>query len=137
MHRSLARPWISLLLWLLTLNAVTASPESPDTKSPGAPSSQADDAGPKVTIFNGVEVPPLKELNGEQFQQEVKDGYWYDVIIESRTCTNRSNHRFVKHYSPYCHHCKAVAPTWQTLYEFYYVSLSRVDSSYDSLSNLI
>lgn len=23
-------------------------------------------------------------------------------------------------YSPYCHHCQALAPIWQTLYEFYY-----------------
>ncbi|KAH0543449.1 hypothetical protein FGG08_002214 [Glutinoglossum americanum] len=25
-------------------------------------------------------------------------------------------------YSPYCHHCLAAAPTWQTLYEFYFTS---------------
>ena len=29
--------------------------------------------------------------------------------------------RFVKHFSPYCHHCQDIAPAWQTLYEFYYV----------------
>lgn len=28
----------------------------------------------------------------------------------------------MKHYSPYCGHCIGIAPTWQTLYEFYYVS---------------
>lgn len=28
----------------------------------------------------------------------------------------------MKHYSPYCGHCKAIAPHWQTLYEFYYTS---------------
>jgi protein disulfide-isomerase len=28
----------------------------------------------------------------------------------------------VEHFSPYCHHCEAFAPTWQTLYEFYYTS---------------
>ena len=57
------------------------------------------------TKFNGMEVPPMKELSGENFDKETKNGYW-----------------FVKHYSPYCHHCKAIAPTWQTLYEFYYTS---------------
>ena len=57
------------------------------------------------TKFNDIEVPPMKELTGEGFDEDTKNGYW-----------------FVKHYSPYCHHCKAIAPTWQTLYEFYYTS---------------
>lgn len=57
------------------------------------------------TKFNGIDVPPMKELTGEGFDADTKNGYW-----------------FVKHYSPYCHHCKAIAPTWQTLYEFYYTS---------------
>lgn len=26
----------------------------------------------------------------------------------------------MKHYSPYCGHCNAIKPHWQTLYEFYY-----------------
>lgn len=58
----------------------------------------------QYTIFNDAKVPPLRELNGTTVTEDLKDGYW-----------------FVKHYSPYCHHCKAIAPTWQTLYEFYYV----------------
>ena len=57
------------------------------------------------TIFNGMEVPPMKELTGEGMADDIKNGYW-----------------FIKHYSPYCGHCKAIAPTWQTLYEFYYTS---------------
>ncbi|KAI4286436.1 MAG: hypothetical protein L6R35_004310 [Caloplaca aegaea] len=57
------------------------------------------------TIFNGQEVPPMKELNGDNFEKDTKKGYW-----------------FIKHYSPYCHHCQAIAPTWQTLYEYYYTS---------------
>lgn len=58
----------------------------------------------QYTIFNEAKVPPLIELNGTIVDEQLKDGYW-----------------FVKHYSPYCHHCKAIAPAWQTLYEFYYV----------------
>ena len=69
----------------------------------GATNSEAVSGAP--TKFNGIEVPPMKELSGENFDKETKNGYW-----------------FIKHYSPYCHHCKAIAPTWQTLYEFYYTS---------------
>ena len=38
----------------------------------------------------------------------------------SATSVLTRSFRFVKHYSPYCHHCHAIAPVWQTLYEFYY-----------------
>ncbi|KAI9783164.1 MAG: hypothetical protein M1816_001486 [Peltula sp. TS41687] len=74
------------------------------TASPKAPSTAEDDGGPKYTRFNGIEVPPMKELNGD-FDKDVKEGYW-----------------FIKYHSPYCHHCHQIAPTWQTLYEFYYTS---------------
>ncbi|KAJ9609544.1 hypothetical protein H2200_005871 [Cladophialophora chaetospira] len=57
------------------------------------------------TLFNDIKVPPMKEIQGDEFAETIKDGYWW-----------------VKHYSPYCGHCKAVAPTWQTLYEFYATS---------------
>ncbi len=29
------------------------------------------------TLFNGIEVPPMKEINGEKFDEETKNGYWY------------------------------------------------------------
>lgn len=74
-----------------------------DGPKAGATNSEAASGTP--TKFNGIEVPPMKELTGESFDKDTKNGYW-----------------FVKHYSPYCHHCKAIAPTWQTLYEFYYTS---------------
>ena len=70
-----------------------------------AGATNGEDESNQPTTFNGVKVPPMKDLNGEQFDQEIKDGYW-----------------FVKHHSPYCGHCIAVAPAWQTLYEFYYTS---------------
>ncbi|KAI1618952.1 protein disulfide-isomerase [Exophiala viscosa] len=57
------------------------------------------------TTFNGIKVPPMVEIEGVKFEETIKDGYWW-----------------VKHYSPYCGHCKAIAPHWQTLYEFYATS---------------
>lgn len=35
-----------------------------------------DDSGPKSTIHNGVEVPPMPILQGETFNDDVKSGYW-------------------------------------------------------------
>lgn len=32
---------------------------------------------PQPTIFNGVEVPPIPEIQGEKFNSTVKDGYWF------------------------------------------------------------
>ena len=55
------------------------------------------------TTFNGRQVPPVTSLPGTQVDEVIKTGTW-----------------FVEFYSPYCSHCKAFAPTWQTLYEFYY-----------------
>src|ERR1700744_353918 len=57
------------------------------------------------TLFNDIRVPPMKDIEGSEFAETIKEGYW-----------------FVKHYSPYCGHCQAIAPTWQTLYEFYATS---------------
>lgn len=57
------------------------------------------------STFNGMDVPPMKELTGDGMKNDLKHGYW-----------------FIKHYSPYCGHCKDIAPTWQTLYELYYTS---------------
>ena len=95
---------------LNTVEDVLAEPKAkPEAKSiedgPKAGATNSEAVSSTSTKFNGIEVPPMKELTGESFDKETKNGYW-----------------FVKHYSPYCHHCKAVAPTWQTLYEFYYTS---------------
>jgi protein disulfide-isomerase len=32
---------------------------------------------PETTIFNGVEVPPIPVLDGENFNTTIKDGYWF------------------------------------------------------------
>ncbi|KAL9128552.1 MAG: hypothetical protein Q9217_002785 [Psora testacea] len=95
---------------LNTVEDALAEPKSETTvvdgdeaKQAGATNSEA--ISSTSTIFHGMEVPPMKELTGEGMEQEIKNGYW-----------------FIKHYSPYCVHCRDIAPTWQTLYEFYYTS---------------
>ncbi|KAL8661421.1 MAG: hypothetical protein Q9202_005603 [Teloschistes flavicans] len=69
----------------------------------GATNSEA--VSDKNTVFNEIEVPPMKELTGPDLEKDISKGYW-----------------FIKHYSPYCHHCQAIAPAWQTLYEYYSTS---------------
>lgn len=96
---------------LNTVEDVLAEPKANTAEAkaiedgPNAGSTNSEAVSGTPTKFNGLEVPPMKELTGESFDKDTKNGYW-----------------FVKHYSPYCHHCKAIAPTWQTLYEFYYTS---------------
>jgi protein disulfide-isomerase len=58
-----------------SLNA--GSPDLPEEVS----TEEASDE-PVSTVFNGLEVPPLLEINGTQFDATVAEGYW-----------------FVKHYS--------------------------------------
>lgn len=76
--------------------------ELPETGAAPLP----EDAEDGPTVFNGIKVPVMKELEGHKWEEQTKDGYW-----------------FVKHYSPTCAHCIAFAPLWQKLYEFYYVGV--------------
>lgn len=72
--------------------------------------SATDDADDEVirenTYFNGKKVPPMLELTPANWATEVK----------------KSKYLMVKHFSPWCVHCQDFAPTYQTLYEFYYTS---------------
>jgi len=79
------------------------------------------DGALKGTTFNGKNVPPGTDLDGATLDDKIKDGYW-----------------LVEFFSPYCHHCKAFAPTWQTLYEFYYTQdpLPQTPGSGESESDL-
>lgn len=69
------------------------------------PASEKSSADPDFTVFNGQKVPKLKELGGDDLAALIESGY-----------------TLVKFYSPECHHCQAVAPVYQTLYEFYWTS---------------
>lgn len=30
----------------------------------------------EYTVFNGIEVPPMKDIKGEDFAETIKEGYW-------------------------------------------------------------
>ncbi|KAK6189464.1 hypothetical protein LQW54_011708 [Pestalotiopsis sp. IQ-011] len=62
------------------------------------------------TYFDGVQVPALRQLTDEaEF--------------------NRTKYLMINYGSPYCPHCIAFKPTYQTLYEYYYAS--NVPVNYD------
>ncbi|KAI1491657.1 thioredoxin-like protein [Biscogniauxia mediterranea] len=65
------------------------------------------------TYFNGKKVPPLLELTPDNFDKEVRS----------------TKYMVVKYFSPFCPHCIDFAPTYQTLYEFYYTSKGPADPS--------
>ncbi|KAK4157313.1 thioredoxin-like protein [Chaetomidium leptoderma] len=65
-----------------------------------------EDAPRENTYFNGKKVPPMLELTPDNWEKEHA----------------ASKYLMVKHYSPWCMHCIDFAPTFQTLYEFYYTS---------------
>ncbi|KAK2630509.1 hypothetical protein QTJ16_001329 [Diplocarpon rosae] len=98
-----------VLPFLYTLFASSAIAQSSNSRivKRDAVAAEAEDTenGPKPTTFNDVEVPPLLDIEGEKFNATIQEGWW-----------------FVKHHSPYCPHCLHVAPTWQTLYEYYFTS---------------
>ncbi|RDW79591.1 hypothetical protein BP6252_04229 [Coleophoma cylindrospora] len=113
---------ISLLATVLA-TTVFAQGADPKVEAVVAPENPAVEAEPDTsTTFNGVKVPPIPEIRGDEFDKVVADGYW-----------------FVKHHSPYCPHCISIAPTWQTLHEFYYTSKpvpgSSEDTSKTSMNN--
>ncbi|CAK7223392.1 hypothetical protein SBRCBS47491_005192 [Sporothrix bragantina] len=86
--------------------AAKPSDAKPAEAKPVTPKVVAED-GEKPTIFDGIEVPPLVALTPKNFDEYL----------------NGSKYLFVKHYSPYCHHCKRFAPAFQTTYEYYYTDM--------------
>ncbi|KAB2580247.1 hypothetical protein BFW01_g3115 [Lasiodiplodia theobromae] len=87
-----------LLSSFLSLALLSSALASPPTKDPKELSDEKE-----ATVFNGKEVPPMTQLTTDNIDSKISKGNW-----------------LVEFFSPYCHHCKAFAPTWQTLYEFYY-----------------
>jgi protein disulfide-isomerase len=69
----------ALLAWALAaLYAVpilTAPPGKAGAKEAveGEPSS---DGEGESTTFNGIKVPPMKDIGGDKFAETIKEGYW-------------------------------------------------------------
>lgn len=77
----------SLLAWsllsLFSISTFATSPahslRNPESKDghrlmKRADAAESQESGP--TTFNGVQVPPMRELTPENFEETVKDGYW-------------------------------------------------------------
>ncbi len=60
---------ISLLCALFASAAIASTPEVPGDIS--------EEEATQPTVFNGVEVPPLPDIEGEKFNATVKEGYWF------------------------------------------------------------
>ncbi|KAI0160995.1 thioredoxin-like protein [Hypoxylon sp. FL1284] len=93
----------SLALFLSAAVFGSAQANGADTSS---------DSDKDVTYFNGKKVPPLLELTADNFDKELQS----------------SKYVVVKYFSPWCPHCTDFAPTYQTLYEYYYTSKPPTDS---------
>ena len=72
---------VSLLYAIFAPVVLGGSEQLLDTSGKPVETSNGEDEV-KPTIFNGVEVPVLPEINGDKFDATIREGYW-----------------FVKHYS--------------------------------------
>ena len=59
---------------------IQKKPTAPEKPEPVAESANSADPSDGSTTFNGITVPPLKEIKGDAFDDEIKDGYWYVTI---------------------------------------------------------
>lgn len=57
--------------------AETAEQKAAVPEVPGELSTEDATEVQAPTIFNGISVPPLPDIDGEKFNTTVKDGYWF------------------------------------------------------------
>jgi hypothetical protein len=74
------------VFWVLTALLTSAAIAAPPSREKGAamlaeeaiqgetPAAATEEV--KYTTFNDVKVPPMLEIEGEKFDEVVKDGYW-------------------------------------------------------------
>jgi hypothetical protein len=41
-----------------------------------AAAAAGEDEGAEYTVFNDIKVPQMKDIEGEKFNETIKDGYW-------------------------------------------------------------
>lgn len=68
---------LSILCALFASSVVAQSSSASVKRGTSAKSDAEDDEGPQPTIFNGVEVPPLLDIDGEKFSATVAEGWWF------------------------------------------------------------
>lgn len=74
------RPSLLLSSLLLSASSILAAP--PGNERTGARagadalSGEAGGDAGDYTTFNGIKVPPMKDIPGPEFQSTIKDGYW-------------------------------------------------------------
>lgn len=66
----------ALLVWALgafVLSTVTAAKGDKKVEDGSTP---ADPKAVQYTTFNGIKVPPMTDINGPDFAETIKSGYW-------------------------------------------------------------
>jgi hypothetical protein len=78
----------ALLAWVLaaiisaSFAAPPGSPKGGNVLADDAVSGETEAEGGEAidyTVFNGIKVPPMVEIEGGKFAETIKDGYWYDL----------------------------------------------------------
>lgn len=73
------------LAWALTLTTAVAEAAPPGDRQAAAAiapeavqgeSSAGQGEGVDYTVFNGIKVPPIKELTMDNYEATIKEGYW-------------------------------------------------------------
>jgi hypothetical protein len=57
-------------------NTVEVVPQNVDATADSAAAPAGGDEGVEYTVFNDIKVPPMKDIEGEQFNETIRDGYW-------------------------------------------------------------
>lgn len=86
--------WLAWMLTVVLATTTTAAPPAPPTKGTElskdavhGESTVATGEGSDFTIFNDIKVPPMTEIEGANFADTIKSGYWYakkDLFIIMR-----------------------------------------------------